>query len=431
MRVAFTTLGCKINQYETDAIRQEMVCRGNTVVPFEADADVYIINTCTVTAKSDYTCRQVIRAATRRGKGAKVVVTGCYAETRPVDILNIPGVEMVIGNRDKMSIPEYLSAASPSSPSSPSSSEAFVQPAKDLPAHALREKTRGFLKIQDGCNNHCSYCIVPSARGRSRSAIPSNIMEKFERMIATGCPEVVLTGIHIGTYGADLKPCTNLSELITSLVNKRGTARLRLSSIEPRELTSGIIELLGKGLCRHLHIPLQSGDDSILGAMKRDYNADFYHDLLVSIATKVPGIALGTDVMVGFPGEGEKQFQNTFRLIEDSPLTHLHVFSYSPRPGTLAADMDDQVPESVKKKRNEVLRLLGQEKNHSFRKKLLGTQMNVVVEARTNASRGMLTGLTDNYIRVHIDNVNDDQLGREIPVRITKVDGNSTISKAL
>jgi threonylcarbamoyladenosine tRNA methylthiotransferase MtaB len=424
MRVAFSTLGCKINQYETDAIRQEMISRGNTVVPFEADADVYIINTCTVTAKSDYTCRQVIRAATRRGKGVRVVVTGCYAQTRPEEILTIPGVEKVIGNREKLSIPEYLAAAT-------SSSERRVHTAKDLPVQALREKTRGFLKIQDGCNNHCSYCIVPAARGKSRSAAPATIMDEFEKMTNAGCPEVVLTGIHIGTYGTDLDPCTNLTELLATLVNKRGASRLRLSSIEPRELTPGIIELLGKGLCRHLHIPLQSGDDTILKAMKRDYSVEFYQDLLLTISKKIPGIALGADVIVGFPGEGELQFQNTLRFIEASPLTYLHVFSYSPRSGTPAAEMDNQVPESVKKKRNELLRLLAQEKNYSFRKKIHDTELNVVVEAGSYASKSMLTGLTDNYIRVFINDIDDDQIGREIPVRITNVDNKSTISAAL
>ncbi len=399
-----------------------MVSRGNTVVPFEAEADVYIINTCTVTAKSDYTCRQVIRAATRRGNGARVVVTGCYAETRPVDILTIPGVEKVIGNKEKLSIPEYLAS---------SSLECIIQTAKDLPAQTVREKTRGFLKIQDGCNNSCSYCIVPSARGKSRSAAPAGIMDEFERMTSAGCPEVVLTGIHIGTYGADLGPCTNLTELIARIVNGRGAARVRLSSIEPRELTPGIIELIGKGLCRHLHIPLQSGDDTILKAMKRDYSAEFYYDLLIAISRKIPGIALGADVIVGFPGEAEQQFQNTLRFIEASPLTHLHVFSYSPRPGTPAADMDDQVPETVKKKRSEILRRLGKEKNYVFRKKMLDTELNVVVEEGTKASNGMLTGLTDNYIRVFIEDIDGDQVGREIPVKITKVDSKSTTSEAL
>ena len=424
MRVAFSTLGCKINQYETDAIRQEMVSRGNTVVPFEAEADIYIINTCTVTAKSDYTCRQVIRAATRRGKGARVVVTGCYAQTRPEEILTIPGVETVIGNREKLFIPEYLAADF-------SSSERSVLAAKNLPLQGLREKTRGFLKIQDGCNNQCSYCIVPSARGKSRSAGFATIMEEFERMTTAGCPEVVLTGIHIGTYGTDLDPCTNLTELLGTLVNKRGTSRLRLSSIEPRELTPGIIELLGKGLCRHLHIPLQSGDDTILEAMKRDYSAEFYHDLLKTISTTIPDIALGADVIAGFPGESEKQFQNTLRFIETSPLTHLHVFSYSSRPGTSAAEMKEQVPASVKKKRSEMLRLLGSERNLTFRKKFLETVMNVVVEGKSDASKDMLTGLTDNYIRVFIDGADDEQIGRVIPVRITKVDGKSTLSNAL
>jgi threonylcarbamoyladenosine tRNA methylthiotransferase MtaB len=424
MRVAFTTLGCKINQYETDAMRQKMVSQGNTVVPFEADADVYVINTCTVTAKSDQNCRYFIRSAARRGKGARVVVTGCYAETSPEEILTIPGVEMVIGNSNKLSIPEYLSAADPLSVRS-------MQPAKDLLVQAFREKTRGFLKIQDGCNNHCSYCIVPSARGKSRSAPSAKIMEEFERMVTAGCPEVVLSGIHIGTYGADLEPHTSLAELISRLVYKRGTTRLRLSSIEPRELTSGIIELLGNGLCCHLHIPLQSGDNSILCAMKRDYSAEFYHELLSSISKQVPDIALGADVIVGFPGEGDEQFKNTLRFIEQSPLTHLHVFSYSPRPGTPAASMGGQVSESVKKMRNGMLRVLGEEKNHAFRKRFINTEIKVVVEAKTHASKGMLTGLTDNYVRVFIENIDDSLIGREIPVMITKAENKSTISRTL
>ena len=418
MRIAFTTLGCKINQYETEQMRLEVAASGNTVVSFHEEADVYIINTCTVTAKSDYQCRQAIRAAVRRGEGAKIVVTGCYAETRPDEIRKIPGVDIVIGNQEKGTIPGTLIAESTSAST----------PAMSVPEYSSSPaRTRGFLKIQDGCNKGCSYCIVPVARGRSRSIAPGVVIGEFEEMVGKGCPEIVLSGIHIGAYGADLAPAVNLTRLITALLDKRGRARVRLSSIEPREITGDLIGMLGKGLCRHLHIPLQSGDDAVLAAMKRDYTAGFYQDLVEGIAARVPGIALGADVMVGFPGEGEKQFENTVRLIQNSPLTHLHVFSYSRRPGTEAAVMDDQVPEQIKKERSERLRELGREKNAAFRKRFAGSALNVVIESKTDPATGALSGLTDNYIRVLIPELKQEAVGKEVTVKITESETPLTI----
>lgn len=415
MRIAFTTLGCKINQFDTDVIRQELQSKGNTIVPFDADADVYIINTCSVTAKSDYQCRQAIRSATRRSKGARVVVTGCYAETRPDEIKSIPGVDMVFGNRDKTTIADHILSTAFSAPSKDLSTDA------DIPIETARNRTRGLLKIQDGCDNRCSYCVVPFARGSSRSAPPHEVTREFENMVRSGCPEIVLTGIHIGTYGADLAEKIDLTALITTLVSKRRRTRIRLSSIEPREITDEMIRLLGNGLCRHLHIPLQSGDDRILSVMKRDYTSGFYLELTERIADQIPGIALGADVMVGFPGEGEKEFQNTLRLVERVPLTHLHVFSYSPRPGTPAAEMDQQVPESVKKERSETLRELGKKKNLDFRKKNVGASLSVVVEDKVDALSGLLTGLTDNYIRVQISGSKREDIGKEFIVTIKEV----------
>ncbi|HEX9113096.1 MAG TPA: MiaB/RimO family radical SAM methylthiotransferase, partial [Nitrospirota bacterium] len=285
MRIAFTTLGCKINQYETDLLRQDLSARGNTIVPFDAEADIYVINTCSVTAKSDMQCRQTIRAAVRRGAGAaKVVVTGCYAETRPDEIRNIPGVNLVVGNRDKSGIADHPLLSGP---------EAMGRDRDSSQLRAVSGRTRAFLKIQDGCDNHCSYCIVPLARGGSRSYAPSAVMREFDQLVREGCPEIVLTGIHIGTYGADLSERVNLTDILSELVARRGRARLRLSSIEPREITEGIIRLLGSGICRHLHVPLQSGDDTILASMRRNYTASFYRDLLERIVRDVPGIALG------------------------------------------------------------------------------------------------------------------------------------------
>ncbi len=421
MRIAFATLGCKINQYETDLLRQDFQSRGNTVVPFDEKADVYIINTCSVTAKSDTQCRQIIRAAVRKAEGAKIVVTGCYAETRPEEIRRIAGVDLVVGNSDKMKIARQIMTSSAgretdSTPQSP---------------NAAAERTRGFLKIQDGCDNHCSYCIVPFARGRARSAAPWGVISEFEQLVRAGYAEIVLTGIHIGSYGIDLAEPTDLAAMVATLVSRRGNSRLRLSSIEPREITDRLIELLGKGLCRHLHIPLQSGDDNILSSMKRNYSSGYYRTLLCGISRTVPGVALGADVMVGYPGEGENEFLNTLRLVEETPLTHLHVFSYSPRPGTAAATMDNQVPEATKKRRNEELRTLGLKKNFIFRQNNCGADLKVIVENKADSRTGLFTGLTDNYIRVSIIGAKKEDIGKEIAVRIIDIKNNENYATIL
>lgn len=418
MRIAFNTFGCKINQYESDSIRRELISRGNTIVPFDDDADIYIINTCAVTSKSDFQCRQAIRSVVRRKRG-RVVVTGCYAEIRPDEIKAIGGVDMIVGNSDKHNLAAMLIP------------DAYTEPLSKQPDNFVTGRTRGFLKIQDGCDGVCSYCIVPRARGRSRSVPPDVVVSEFDRLVKNGCPEVVLSGIHIGRYGRDLDDRTDLSGILAVLLERRGQARIRLSSIEPGEVTHEIICMMGRGLCRHLHIPLQSGDDSILAAMRRDYTSKFYLDLLRRISRDVPGIALGADVMVGFPGEGEREFENTLRLVERSPLTHLHVFSFSPRPGTSAASMKNQVPEPIKKKRSRILRELGAEKNLSFRRGLIGSVLEAVVEDKKDASTDWYVGLTDNYVRVIIEGSKEADIGEKIEISIKEADKSRTIAYKL
>jgi threonylcarbamoyladenosine tRNA methylthiotransferase MtaB len=422
MRVAFTTLGCKINQFETDALRQDFNNCGSTIVPFEAEADVYIVNTCSVTAKSDTQCRQTIRSVIRRVPGAKVVVTGCYASTRPDELAKIPGVDLVIDNREKVGIPQRIIASFGSlrRNDTTAAGHAAVKP--------VSERTRGFLKIQDGCNNHCSYCIVPLARGASRSTPCSEVIASFDHLVQNGCPEIVLSGIHIGSYGSDLSDKTDLTSLLKILLAKRGEARLRLSSIEPNEITDEMIAMIGYGLCRHLHIPVQSGDDMILKSMKRRYSAALYVDLLEKIAKRVPGIALGADIMVGYPGEGDCEFRNTMQLIERSPLTHLHVFSYSPRPGTSAADMKNQVPDHVKKDRNEELRLLGIKKNREFTTNQVGSVLEAVLENCQNLDTGTLSGLTDNYIRINVEGMPQGKIRGKIMVRLNMVNREGNVA---
>jgi threonylcarbamoyladenosine tRNA methylthiotransferase MtaB len=416
MRIAFTTLGCKINQYETDAMRKAAAAEGNAIVPFESEADVYVINTCSVTAKSDYHCRQTIRAAIRRKEGARVIVTGCYAETRPQEIRSIPGVSLVLGNDEKANIARYVSDPE----------HAGVSRASGY-NERLRERTRGVLKIQDGCDSRCSYCIVPQARGGSRSVPWEEVVKLFVQAVEAGCPEVVLSGIHIGRYGSDLDPRVSFTGLVADLLAGRKHTRIRLSSIEPNEITDELLDLFGQGMCRHFHIPLQSGDDAILRSMNRDYTAAFYRNLVENIARKVPGVAIGADVMVGFPGEDENAFLNTFNLIEELPLTHLHVFSYSPRPGTTAAIMKGQVSTTIKKQRNEALRDLGLKKNLEFRNRFKGSILNVVLEESSRSDEGEGSGLTDNYIRVTVSGVTRGDFGKEISVLINDIRENDVI----
>ena len=423
MRIAFTTLGCKINQYETEAMRKAAAAEGNSIVPFESEADVYVINTCSVTAKSDYQCRQTIRAAVHRKEGARIIVTGCYAETRPQEIRSIAGVSLVLGNSEKANIAHYVSDQK--------HREMAGTPDTTENTDIMKERTRCVLKIQDGCDNKCSYCIVPHARGGSRSVPREQVSNLFVRHVDADRPEIVLSGIHIGKYGIDLDPRTSLTDLVAELLSKRNRSRIRISSIEPNEITDEMIALAGHGMCRHFHVPLQSGDDAVLRAMNRDYTAGYYRNLIENIAYKVPGVAIGADVMVGFPGEDEKAFSNTFKLISELPLTHLHVFSYSPRPGTAAAQMNGQVPSVVKKLRNGQLRDLGFQKNLEFKKRFKGKVLNVVLEQLSQIENEVGSGLTDNYIRVDVSGVKKGDFGREIPVMVSDVRQNDVFGRKI
>ena len=414
MRVAFTTFGCKINQYDTDAMRQDAVGCGGTIVPFDSDADVYVINTCSVTGKADYQCRQAIRAAARQRAGAQVIVTGCYAATRPDEVKQIAGVTHVLGNTDKKYLSRLITRCRPS-----------ASPCQTASGQAVDVRTRGFLKIQDGCDSNCSYCIVPQARGGSRSVSPDAVIRAFDASVMAGVPEVVLSGIHIGCYGSDLEPPWNLSTILQKLVERRRNTRIRVSSIEPGEISQDLISLLGNGLCRHLHIPLQSGDDRVLTAMNRTYRAEQYRKLIESVAAQVPHIALGADVMVGFPGESDEEFENTRSLVSALPLTHLHVFSYSPRPGTPAAAMRQQIPEKIKKERNKSLRTVGLEKNFKFRKQMIGQCVEVVIE-EFKVGRGY-SGLTDNYVRITIESERAGGMMGRVKVMVKEVSEKDTI----
>ena len=404
VRVAVATLGCKVNQCESAGIAEALAARGITIVPFEETADGYIINTCTVTGRTDSQSRQLIRRAIRKNPAAAVLVTGCYAQRAPEEIARIQGVRFIAGNAEKERIPDILCEMTAGAPRVQVGDIRDQKGISRLGATLFPEHTRAFLKIQDGCNAFCSYCIVPHARGASRSLPMEEVAERISSISRAGFREIVLTGIHLGAWGRDLQPQTDLLTLIRRIAEGCAVERLRLSSIEPRELNAELVALIGASgiLCRHLHIPLQSGDDGILAAMSRDYDAAFFRSLIRDLLPAVPGIAVGIDLLAGFPGETEEAFANTLRLVEELPVAYLHVFPYSRRPGTPAAVMAGQIPEPVKKQRAERLRAVGAEKRKAFAERFIGTPLSVLVEGRTDKKTGFPVGFSDNYIPVAV-----------------------------
>jgi len=400
-KVGVATLGCKVNQCESAVISEALASQEVALVSFDEQADCYIINTCTVTGKTDYQSRQLIRRAIRRNPSAAVIVTGCYAQRAPEEIARIPGVRMIAGNSEKSSLPKLIREMAETKGLEirvgDMRRETRLPPADaaTFPGH-----TRAFLKIQDGCDAFCSYCIVPLARGTNRSLPPADIEDRIAALATRGYREVVLTGIHLGAYGRDLSSPSDLAEIVRRIAQSRSVERLRLSSIEPREVSDELITLIGSSgiVCRHLHIPLQSGDDRILTAMNRDYDAGFFRDLVWKIHAAVPGIAVGTDIIAGFPGESEAAFTNTLRLVEGLPIAYLHVFPYSRRPGTPAAAMPDQISEPEKKRRVEELRGIGAVKRQSFAEGCIGTPLTVLIEERKKKQTGFSLGFSDNYI---------------------------------
>jgi threonylcarbamoyladenosine tRNA methylthiotransferase MtaB len=403
--VAYSTIGCKLNQFETEQIRQAVEASGYASASRGAPADIYVINTCTVTHKSDYRSRQAIRRAIKANPDALIVVTGCYAQRFPEEIAAIPGVDVVVGNAGKVLIAELLGRGKAERPLiDVTEPDARDDLGEGGPLRKFGSYTRAFVKIQDGCNNRCTYCAVPSARGRSRSKPPEAVRHEIEVLAAEGYKEVVLTGVHLGQYGKDLEPATDLVRLLEGVAGIESLKRLRLSSVEPKDFTDGLIDLMADPamkICPHVHIPLQSGDDGILEAMGRHYTRDFYGRLIERIATRVPDCGIGLDVMVGFPGEDKSAFRNSCDLIAGLPVTYLHCFSFSRRPGTKAHDLDGHVPPEARKERSRALRDLGGRKNREFRESLVGKSLEALV--LSTRKDGLPAALSGNYIRCLIE----------------------------
>ncbi len=405
------TLGCKVNQFESETLEQALVNQG--FCPSGGDeADICIINTCTVTQKASMQSRQAIRQAIRANPGARILVTGCYAQTEPEAIQKVAGVHDIVGHGDKSSIPEKLFLTESQRPAA-EGHDGATQPHPNLAPSAfshkssafpLQGRTRPFLKIQDGCNAFCSYCIVPYARGRSQSMPVASVLESIREQKTDGIHEIVLAGIHLGHYGLDLKPRTCLTDLLTAIEAAGLMERIRLSSIEPAEVSDELIDRVAGSqvFCHHFHIPLQSGDNGVLKRMNRPYARELFQDIVQKIHARIPDAAIGADVLVGFPGESDAAFDQTISLIEALPVTYLHVFPFSPRKGTPAHDFADQIPHSIVKTRCSDLRALGKAKKKCFYRSHIGKEMEILIEVARDAATGHLKGMTSNYIPVII-----------------------------
>lgn len=394
--VAFHTLGCKLNFSETSALARHLEQEGFVQKNFEEEADYYVINTCSVTENADKECRQLVRRIQRRSPSSAVVITGCYAQLKPKEIASIPGVDLVLGAAAKFELATHLQALKKGDDTKICSCD--IDTVENFHASwSVHHRTRTFLKVQDGCNYNCSFCTIPMARGKSRSDKIVNVLENVKEIANAGSKEIILTGVNLGDFGENGE---NFFQLISALENETTIPRYRISSIEPNLLSDDIIRFVAssKRFMPHFHIPLQSGSDRILGLMRRRYKRKLYADRVNLIKALLPHASIGVDVIVGFPGETEADFQETYSFLESLPITYLHVFTYSERDNTLAATMKDIVSLSIRQTRNKKLRQLSYQKQEEFNNEFSGTTRPVLFEKEEKTS--MMEGYTDNYIRI-------------------------------
>lgn len=415
--VCFKTLGCKVNQYETQAIREQLNSTG--LIETKGTADIYIINTCTVTEKSDSESKEMIRKALKESPNAFVLVTGCYTEKDIDELSKINGIGAIVPNAKKPNIPSILLGSDFEAP------DIFTFSISDFAGH-----TKAFVKIQDGCDRFCSFCKIPFVRGRSRSRPLEDIVKEVRRLVDGGFKEVVLTGICLGDYGKDFKNGADLVKLIDELEKIDFNFRIRLSSIDPEDITDGLLNRLkmAKKLCRHLHIPLQSGDDDILRRMNRHYTSSGFISLIDKIKQIVPDIAITLDVMVGFPGEAEVNFNNTLNVVKKILPSRMHIFPYSRRYGTKAAQFNDVVPVHIVRERTKKLREFQAEMSYNFRRGFIGKELEVLVETRRDKTTGFLTGYSDNYIKIIFEGPNE-LMRKLIHVKISDAAPNFTFGR--
>ncbi|CAM3795199.1 tRNA (N(6)-L-threonylcarbamoyladenosine(37)-C(2))-methylthiotransferase MtaB [Alkalicoccus chagannorensis] len=420
-KVAFHTLGCKVNHYETEAIWQLFQHEGYEKTSFEETADVYVINTCTVTNTGDKKSRQVIRRAIRRNPEAVICVTGCYAQTSPAEVMAIPGVDVVVGTQDRHKMIPYIEEfRREREPINGVGNIMKTRVYEELDVPAFTDRTRASLKIQEGCNNFCTFCIIPWARGLLRSRDPQEVLKQADQLVAAGYKEIVLTGIHTGGYGEDMKEY-NLARLLRELEQVDGLKRIRISSIEASQITEEVIEAIddSEKIVRHLHVPMQSGSDTVLKRMRRKYTMAFYKERVDRLKEALPGLAVTSDVIVAFPGETEEEFLETYKSVQEIGFSELHVFPYSKRTGTPAARMTDQVEDEVKHARVRRLIELSDQQAKEYAARHENTVLEMIPEEKDKENEHLLVGYTDNYLKVKAP-LTEDSIGSIVAVRITK-----------
>ena len=419
MRFAIATLGCKVNHYDSAIIESRLGARGMERCDFAEHADVYVINTCTVTDRADSECLKLARRARRRNPHARIVMTGCFAQANPDRLANAPEVDAVIG----LGRLDDLERAT----SSPTGARVMVTNLRkeraeiELSAVALSGQTRAFLKLQEGCDQFCSFCIVPISRGTSRSVEPRRVIAALDELAERGFKEVTLSGVHLGGYGDDLTPSVSLVHLLEMVAERSPIDRIRISSLDPEELSDEIVGIVAgsEKFCPHFHLPLQAGVDEILTSMRRRYDREYYRDRVQRVVSAMPDAAIGTDVIAGFPGETADHFESTLEFIESLPLAYLHVFPYSVRANTTAAKLPGKVSAQEIKRRAAALRELGEKKRRAFATRFCGVRLNVLLEERT--AGGLLSGYSRNYVRV-LTTGPDELTNHEVEVQASLVE---------
>lgn len=416
-RAALYTLGCRVNQYETEAMAESFIKNGYSIVDFEEEADVYVINTCTVTSIGDKKSRQMIRRSKKRNPNAVVVVAGCYSQVAPKEVAAIEGVDIIVGTSDKNTIPtlveEFLKNHSQINHVD---NIMNIRKFEELEIDEYQERTRAFLKIQDGCDRFCSYCMIPYARGPVRSREPENIVKEVEKLAANGFKEIILSGIHVASYGKDLGG-VNLTDIIERINNIDGVERVRIGSVDPTFFSESVLERLKNvdKLCHHFHLSLQSGCTETLKRMNRHYTAEEYKTIVERLRDVFKDVSVTTDVIVGFPGETEEEFDTTYKFLKDIKLSKMHVFKYSPRKGTRAEKLPNQVDPHIKEERSKALIDMDHEFEKEFVEKFMGSTMKVLFEEKVGEN---IKGYTENYIRVSVEG-DESICGSILPVKIT------------
>lgn len=421
MKVAFATLGCRVNVYESEAMMEKFIREGYKVVDFSEAADVYVINTCSVTNMGDKKSRQMISRARRQNPEAVVAAVGCYSQIAPDEVSNIEGVDVVLGSRNKGEVVYWVNKAKDEGEKQIQVTPVLKNNAfEDLKIEEYQDKTRAFLKIQDGCNRFCSYCLIPYTRGAVCSKDPKKVIEEVKALAENGFKEIILSGIHMASYGVELDDKITIVDIIEEIEKIDGIERVRIGSIDPTFFTDEVVERVTgfKKLCPHFHLSLQSASNGTLKRMNRRYTVEEYEHILSVLRSKIKDVSITTDVIVGFPGETDEEFEETFAALERMKLTKMHIFKYSARKGTRAASMENQIDGNIKEIRSKRLQEMDSQNESNFVKSYIGREVNVLIEQKVKGEENLYEGYAENYIKVLVPSTRVDLVGNVYKVKI-------------